>query len=429
MTRVELPCGIRLIVTANRFSPSVSVRFCLQTGSVHDPSGRDGLALLTGILLEEGTRRRKGKEIAEMIDFLGAETDVAVDKHATLLLASLMKKDLEVVMRLLAEMVTLPLFPAAALSRVKAQLLTGIREEEHDTRALALRMLAGLLYPKGHAYRRPGGGTRRSVRAIGRGEIVRFHREMYHPRGAILVVVGDVDEEKTVRLISRIFRGWRKEGDAGPPDVPSVVPPTRPAIKSRIVAEKTQCDVVYGFIGVKRSDPDFYDVAVMNQILGAFGMGGRLGNRIREKEGLAYYVSSSVHASVGRGPILIRAGVHPDHVVRAIRIIGEEVDRIRHDLVTPQELRETKNFMIDSIPLRLETNEGIASFLLREEYYRLGPDFLSRYRETVRGVTRKDVREAARRLLLNETFSVAVAGPRLPVPLEEAIPLPAESGK
>lgn len=419
MTRIELANGMRVIVRANRLSPSVAIRLCLQTGSIHDPPGKEGLALATGLMLEEGTKRRTGEEIAEFVDYVGAETDVAVDKHSTVLVASLLTKDLPAILRLLRETAVEPLFPARELRTVQGQILTGIQEEEHDTRIVALRTLARMLYPAGHPYRRPGGGTRRSVGDLRRGDLLRFHRDRYHPRGGILVVVGDVDESKTARLVVRVFGGWKKKGDPGPPGVPDARGPKRTAAKAVVVPDKTQNDVAFGYIGIRRTDPGFHAAGVMNQILGAFGLGGRLGNRIREEEGLAYYVHSSMHASVGAGPYVIRAGVHPDHVIPAVRIIREEIGRIRRNLVRPKELDETRSYLIGSLPLKLETNDGIASFLLSEEYYGLGPDYLSRFREAVGSVTREDVRTAARRLLREEVYSLAVAGPPVAGLLEE----------
>jgi zinc protease len=422
MIREELPNGMRVLVKANRLSPSISVRLCLHTGSIDDPPDQEGLALATALLLEEGTRRRRGKEIDEMIDFLGAETDVLVDKHSTVLVASFLKKDVEKMLRLLRELVCEPVFPAGEVRKVKDQMIASIREEEHDTRIVSLRALSRLLYPRRHPYRRPGGGTRRSVRSLERGDAARFHRDHYHPNGAILVIVGDLVERDALRLSKSIFRSWRKPGAPLPRTVPDAAGPRRPSSRALTIPDKTQCDLVCGFVGIRRSDHDFYSTAVMNQIFGAFGLGGRLGTRIREEEGLAYYAGSSFRASVGPGPFLIRAGVHPDHVGRALRIVREEIGKIRERMVRTEELRETQSYLIDSIPLKLETNDGVASFLLSQEYFGLGRGYLKRFPDLIRSVTREDVRRVARRLLREDLLTVTVAGPPLPSPLEGFLP-------
>jgi zinc protease len=422
MTRALLPNGMRVVVRPSTLSPSVAVRLCLQTGTVHDPPGMEGLALATGLMLEEGTEKRSAAEIAETIDFLGAETDVSVDKHSTVLTAATLREDLEPVLGVLAESVRVPVFPARELEKVRGQMLTTLREEEHDTRAVAVRALVRLLYPSRHPYHRAGSGTRRSLAAIGRRDLARFHRERYHPNGSILVLVGDVDPRCALRVAARVFGSWRKKGNPDPPPVADVAGPRRPAARAVVVPEKTQSDVVLGFVGIRRTDPDFHRVTVLNQILGAFGLGGRLGNRIREKEGLAYSVRSALHASVGPGPFVIRAGVHPGHVRKAVGIMREEIGRIREERVRPSELDETKTYLIGSLPLKLETHDGVASFLMAEEYFGLGPDYLGRFRKEIAAVTRDEVRDAARRLLRLDSSAVAVAGPPLPEGIEWAVP-------
>ncbi|RPJ42572.1 MAG: insulinase family protein, partial [Candidatus Latescibacterota bacterium] len=235
MIRAELANGMKLLVRPSAISHSVAIRFCLQTGSVHDPAGKEGLALATGLMLEEGTRKWTGKEIAERVDYLGAEIEAAVDKHSTVLSASALEADAEEILALFGAMATLPVFPRAELEKVKGQLATSIREERHDTRALALRSLVGLLYPARHPYRGRGGGTAASVRSFTRGDLARFHAERYHPRGAILVVVGDIDPGRVRRVAVRALGRWRKKGDPGPPAVPDWAGPRRPAARSIVV--------------------------------------------------------------------------------------------------------------------------------------------------------------------------------------------------
>ncbi len=421
MVRCELPNGLRIIVKRNPLSPAVAVRLCLHSGTVQDPAGREGAALATSIVIEEGTGKRTGRQIADMIDFIGAEIGTTVDRHSTMLLGSMMRGDLESILKLFLEMLTQPSFPRGELTKVRGQMLGQLREEEHDTGAVAGKALRQMLYKNGHPYRRAGGGTRRSIQALERGDLVRLHRERYHPSGGILVIVGDVKEKEMLQKASTIFRRWKKSGPPVPPPVPDAVTRERLLVKATTLPDKTQSDIALGFVGIRRNDPDFFNAVVLNQILGAFGLGGRLGLRIREEEGLAYYVYSSIQPGVGPGPFLVRAGVHPDHVSHATTMILEEIDRIRQKKVKPAELDETKRFMIDSLPLRLETNEGIAAFLLNEEYNGLGPDYLARYGDLVGAVTREGVLAAARRLLRTDAFSLAVAGPPLPVPLEESL--------
>src|SRR4029450_3924189 len=126
---------------------------------------------------------------------------------------------------------------------------------------------------------------------------------------------------------------------------------------------KAQVDIAYGFITILRSDPRYYAYSLMNNVLGQYSLGGRLGDSIRERQGMAYYVFSALDANVIPGPLMIRAGVNPSNVDRALASIDEEVARMATEGPTDRELAESRQFLIGSLPRRLETNVGIAHFL------------------------------------------------------------------
>ncbi len=139
---------------------------------------------------------------------------------------------------------------------------------------------------------------------------------------------------------------------------------------------KAQADVVYGFVGIRRSDPDYTAMSVMNNALGQYAIGGRLGDSIRERQGMAYYVFSSLDATFGPGPFSIRAGVSAANVEKTIASIDAELAaRARARALPQQEIDESKSYMIGSIPRQLETNAAIASFLLTVDTFDLGLDY------------------------------------------------------
>ncbi len=162
---------------------------------------------------------------------------------------------------------------------------------------------------------------------------------------------------------------------------------------------KAQADVVYGFLGVRRSDPEFHAISVMNNALGQYAIGGRLGDSIRERQGMAYYVFSSLDATFGPGPFTIRAGVAAANVEKTIASIDQELDLVLSKGFTPQEIDESKSYMIGSLPRQLETNAAIASFLLNVETFGLGLDYDERLPALIGAVTKESADAAARRLL------------------------------
>jgi zinc protease len=174
---------------------------------------------------------------------------------------------------------------------------------------------------------------------------------------------------------------------------------------------KAQADIAYGFTSIARSDPAFFAFTLMNNILGQYSLGGRLGDSIRERQGMAYYVFSSLDASLIPGPLTIRAGVNPSNVDRAIASIDEEVSKFAADGPTGEELAESKQYLIGSMPRTLETNMGIASYLQMMEFFGLGLDYDLRVPGLLQAVTRDEVHAAARRTLDSSRAAVVVAGP------------------
>jgi len=149
----------------------------------------------------------------------------------------------------------------------------------------------------------------------------------------------------------------------------------------------------------------------MNNVFGQYSIGGRLGDSIRERQGMAYYVSSALEANLAEGPLVIRAGVSPANVDRAIASIDQEIVAIAGEGVTQKELDDSRRYLVGSIPRALETNAAIATFLQTEEFFGLGLDYDARLPDLLGAVTRDQVNAAARRLLDVNRATVVIAGP------------------
>ncbi|HEX6163079.1 MAG TPA: insulinase family protein, partial [Vicinamibacterales bacterium] len=170
----------------------------------------------------------------------------------------------------------------------------------------------------------------------------------------------------------------------------------------------------YGFVGIRRSDPDYTAYSVMNNALGQYAIGGRLGDNIRERQGMAYYVNSSLEASFGQGPFSIRAGVSAANVEKTIASIDAELKTIVEQGFTAQEIDESKSYMIGAIPRQLETNAAIASFLLTVDTFNLGLDYDERLPGLIGAITKEAADAAAKQLLDPSRATIAVAGPWTP---------------
>ena len=253
-------------------------------------------------------------------------------------------------------------------------------------------------------------GTIETVEAMTASQLRQLHRDRFAPGELTAVVVGDVDATRTIDLAGRVFGEWRA---APPVPVPISAPPVATSRRRLVVPmmNKAQADIAYGFVSISRDDPAYYAMTLMNNALGQYALGGRLGDNIRERQGMAYYVSSILDANIMPGPLLIRAGVSASNVDRAVAAIDHELTRIRTEGLTAKELNESRQFVIGAMPRALETNAGIANFLLSAEFFGLGLDYDLRLPSLLAGVTLEEANAAARRALDPERAAIVIAGP------------------
>jgi len=270
--------------------------------------------------------------------------------------------------------------------------------------------LQSLLYGPAHPYGRPAKGSVETIERVTREQLVTFHTRRFAPGSLTLLIVGDVSATRALDHVAAAFEGW-----TAPDPVDRPVPPVAPAASRRdtriTMTGKSQTDIAYGFTTINRLDPRYYGYSVMNNILGQFGLGGRLAENIRERQGMAYYAFSAFDPSLGPGPLVIRAGVDPANVDRAIAAIDAEVGALGREGPTDREVAETRQFLIGSVPRMLENNQSIATFLHTAEFFGLGLDLDRRLPALLNAVTMDDVRAAAADVLRPERASLAIAGP------------------
>jgi zinc protease len=410
ITRAHLENGITILSRANFNSPSVTISGLLQAGALFDPDERLGLADFTAAALMRGTARRSFQQVYEALEACGANLGFDSSTHTTRFYGRALAEDLDLVLELLAECLRQPAFPAEQVERLRAQLLTGLAIRAQDTAEMAALSFDELIYA-GHPYSRPGEGHPHTVQAIDQEELAAFHRRFYGPQGAIIAMVGGVDPALAIEKISKALADWRNPGQPAAPELPPVRPLEERQQRKVALPGKSQADILIGAAGPARRSPDYLAASLGNNVLGQFGMMGRLGESIREQAGLAYYASSGLSGGVGPGPWSISMGVDPVNVERAIDLALQEVRRFTQEPVSDEELADSKANYIGQLPLSLESNGGVAAALLNLERFELGLDYYQRYSERINAVTREQVLEAARRYLDPDRLGIAIAGP------------------
>jgi zinc protease len=408
--RAALSNGAVLTAQETSMTPAVTIHVACRAGSMFDPPDLSGLSYLTACVLDRGTSRRSADTIAAELDDRGVSLKVSTNRHALTVSCTCLSEDFDDVLGIVADVVRRPVFPEGEIARRRAEAITTLRQREDNPASRAVDAVHELLYTRQHPYGRPSKGTAEGVERTTRDDMVAFHAAHVRPGGLSLVVVGSVPPSHAIERAAAEFEGW----SMGMPErlvIPP--PPSRAGREERVIVMpgKTQTDIACGFPAVRRVDPRFYAYWMMNNILGQSGLGGRLADNIRERQGMAYYAFSTFDSNAGEGPLLIRAGVDPANVSRALEAIDQEVARLGSGGPTTTEVEETRAYLVGSIPRMFETNASIASFLQSAEEFGLGLDFDQRLPALLAGVTLNDVRQAAAEVLDPARAAVVIAGP------------------
>ncbi len=408
--RSELANGIVLLARSNFNSPSVVVNGYLMAGSLYDEDQKLGLAGFTGDTLMRGTAKRTYHEIYDALESAGASLHINGGTHTTGFGSKALVEDLDLLLGLLSESLISPTFPDDQVELLRARLLTSLAIRAQDTREMSALIFDQITYPD-HPYSRPEDGYTETIQAITREDLVEFHRVHYGPRGMVISVVGAVDPSEVADKVSGLLGEWKNPDQPPAISLPPTPQPAEPLTRKIDISGKFQADLVVGVIGPERRAEDYLPAALGNNILGVFGMMGRIGETVREKAGLAYYAYSSLTGGMGPGPWYISAGVDPQNIEQALEMIKKEVKRFTSQSVSRDELADSQSNFIGRLPLSLESNSGMASAILNLERYDLGLDYYRRYPDLVSAVTREEILETASRYWDPDKLSVGIAGP------------------
>jgi zinc protease len=408
--RAVLDNGFVTLVKETRKTPIVAINLAVRAGAVCDPAGAAGTTNLLARVMDRGTARLSAADIADVFDSRGVSLSISVTRHLVQLVCTCLVEDFEPIFDVIGEVLMHPDVPERELATRKGEVVTAIRQDEDNPFICAAEGLMEALYGADHPYGRRIKGSVAFVEGAAREDLLRLHRGRFAPAAASAVIVGDVHAGRVQELAARTFGGWHA------PAPPAVQLPAPPAVTSRRqvihpMMAKSQADIAYGFTAIARTDARYNAYWLMNHVMGQYAIGGRLGDSIRERQGMAYYAGSTLDANVGPGPLFVRAGVNPANVDRAIASIDEELRRARREGLTQKELDDSRNYLIGSMPRALETNHGIANFLQTSETFGLGLDFDARLPGELHAVTLADANAALLEALDPERATVVIAGP------------------
>jgi zinc protease len=416
VNKETLDNGLTILVAERHNLPLVIVTVGIRAGSLVEPMDKAGLANLTAALLNEGTSNRTGSQISEEIEFVGGSLGASGGNDYVTVSLSILKKDLSLGFELLADIIINPVFSEEELLKRVERTKAALKAGEDDPGFVASKAFIREVYGD-HPYGRLVQGSEETLDMIQREDLVKFHSDLYVPDNSVMSVVGDITTTEVKVMLGRYFSGW-KAGDLTLPasSSPEVLR------KSKTIAidrDLVQANIIIGHAGIRRDDPDYYAMSVMNYILGGGGFASRLMQSIREELGLAYSVYSSVNSLKEGGSFRIRLQTKNESANTVIEEIVREMTEMRNLRVSDTELSDAKAFLTGVFPVRIETSRRIANFLVATEVYGLGTGYIDEYPIYINAVTKEDIFRVAREYLHPDEYILVIVADQDKASLKE----------
>ncbi len=404
--RFELDCGAQLLVSARPGAPITAVSVHLRGGRSQDTAGKEGTAFLTGTLADKGTDVRDELELAALLEPAGG----GIRGDASGLSGAIQRDSWKLLLDVLCETLLGAAYPAQPVKSQQERILARMESQDVDPHAQAARRFRRLVYGRNWL----GGsatGSSASLASITPADLRRHRKRHWRPERALIAVCGDVEPQKVRRHLNRLLRSWKKGR-------PLEVPPLRlPKLAVRVDAfrrQREQVHVYLGHLGIKRADPDYAALTVMDHVLGTGpGFTNRITRRLRDELGLAYSVQADIHSSSGLRPGMFRAyiGTSPQHLPTAVQGFLHEMRRIQEEPVGADELDVARDFVLGSFALGFERASRRAAFLVASELHNLPDDVLELLPREIAAVTAEDIQRVANKHLYPDKCCLSVAGP------------------
>ena len=406
MERFELSCGALLLVSRRKTAPVTAVQMHMRGLLASDLEGHEGAAYLSGALLDQGTGKHSEQELVALLEPAGGE----MSGDAMGLSGTIVGAEWKLLCSVMAEAITDPRYPAKEVGRQKKRVLDRLFVERDDPRAQGRKLFRKMVYGE-HWVGRPNYGTLESVAAIEPRHLRAFHKKFWLANRATISVCGDVDPKAVYRHLNRLLSKWKRGADYEP--VERAFPKPSRHVGS-FHADRQQVHVYVGHLGIRRSNPDYAALCVMDHILGTGpGFTNRISRKLRDEQGLCYSVSAAIHSSAGLLPGAFTAyiGTSPEHVETAVRGFLQEMRTIRDEPVSKQELETAKSYLLGSYALGFERASRRAGYMITHELHGFPADQLERLPREFDAVTIQDVQRAAQTHLFPDRCSLAAAGP------------------
>lgn len=407
-TRFKLKNGMVVYLMEDHELPLVEGTALFQTGARFEPASKIGLADIVGdVMRSGGTTQHPADQLNQLLEQRAASIETDIGGVVGSASFDTLTENLPEVLSLFAEVIRQPLFPQDKIDLAKTQIRGAIARRNDDPDEILGREFQKLIYGAGNPYGRTV--EYNTLERITREDVVQFYQTYFHPNNMILGVVGDFDSKAMRSLLEQTFGAWQPNPNFKKPPLPAVAQAQKGGIFLVDQPQLTQSSIQLGHLGGQLNSRDYAALSVMNEVLNGFA--GRLFNRIRSREGLAYSVYAAWDAEYDYPGLFIAGGqTRSNTTLPFIQSLTAELERIRTQSITPQELTTAKDSVLNSFVFNFQKPVQTLSRLMGYEYFGYPPDFIFRYRRAIEQTTIADVQRVARTYLKPENFVVLVVG-------------------
>jgi predicted Zn-dependent peptidase len=404
----KLSNGLQVIVLEQHKLPTFTMQMVVLSGGLSDPADQRGAALYTASLLSEGTRTRDSRQIAEQAESLGATLNAGsgLSTITSNITASGLTENFDQIMELFADLILNPSFPADELNKLKTRAIAQLRSQRAQASFLANEMFAKVMYGSHPASK--VALTPEEIRNLRRETLQKFHATNYKPNNAIFAIVGDVKPAEIVAKLEKAFGSWQR-GDVPATDIPKANETGSAKIYVINRVPSVQTNLILGNLSVERSDPDYFALDVMNQVVGG-GASARLFLNLREDKGYTYGAYTGVSAFKYRGTFRANTEVRTEVTKGSMDELMHELKRIRDEKVEQEEFDRAKRTIIGSFALQLESPNALLNNIITQKIYGLPADYWDTYPQRIAAITQDDVQRVARKYLDLSRLQIVAVG-------------------
>ncbi len=404
---ITLSNGMRLVVKENHRLPEVSFTGAFLGGSRLEGPKEWGISNFVAKMLTRGSTKRTASQIASTVESWAGHLDGFSGRNSLGVSGKFLARDIYPALELLADVLLHSSFPGTEIKKAREDILAAIRAKKDSPTVQLFDLFYRTLfrhYPYGH----PLTGTEETIRSITRTDLIKWYTGIAMPSNFVLVVVGDVDKDNFIPYVKTLFGGFAPSSHRLPRIPPE--PPLEGPREAHLERPMAQTHLVVGYLGASLKSKDNAPMALVKTALS--GQGGRLFSRLRDNQSLAYAIAAFRRPGLDTGAFGVYLACDPAKLPMAKKAVFGELDRVRIEGLTQDELDAAKKYLLGNLQIGLQTNGSQAMQMALDELYGLGYDDIGRFIREIEGVTQKDVTEAARKVILPDRFVFVTVGPK-----------------